>query len=112
MDTGTKENNNNKTISFFENSENMDEKLGDFEEFLYQNSIVNNLENSYNSSCSNNELNATTSFNSDNELNFEKPVDISEIINNEKKQEVFRIKSSLMKRVEDVSYKLIVLKKK
>lgn len=116
MDTGTKEteiNKSNEMISLFEGSgENMNEnKLSDFEDFLFNinDTNVNSFENSNG--------NAQTPLNSSidgGELNFEKTGDLNEILNsnesNTKKQEVFNIKSSLMKRVENVSLLFLILK--
>jgi hypothetical protein len=108
LDTGTKEteiNKSNQMISLFEGSrENInDEKLGDFNELFFN--IDNANLNSYE-----NFTNAQTPLNSSidsGELNFEKTSDLVEILNFDesikKKQEVFNIKSSLMKRVENVS---------
>ena len=108
MDTGTKETENNKSnemVSLFEGStENFsDEKLRDLDEFFLNmhNTNVNSYENFTNAQMS---LNSSID---SGDLNFEKTSDLIEILNldesSAKKQEVYNIKSSLMKRVENVS---------
>ena len=98
MDTGTNE---TEPFSFFD--ENLNEKLDTIGDYLKNVYSFDNLNNSSSSSST-----ATTPLNcTENELNFEKTSDLKEILNCEqvnKKQEVFIIKSNLMKRVENVSW--------